>query len=100
MKPISVTLDLGLEAREMTQEQRILWKAASAREIREDCLVLRQFKDRYGVCVIPPEQAKAAEEFVASIGREVTGVSGSKRGDLIFEFIPALSLEEIEALTE
>ena len=73
-----------------------LWKKASVREIEEGQLVLHQYKDKHGVCIIPPEQDAAATRLIELIGRKVTGVAGSKRGFLRYEFAPPLTEDEYD----
>lgn len=74
------------------------WRDASVQEVLSDRLVLTQHKGRHGVCIIPEKQDTAARAIVAHLGREVTQVTGSKRGDLRYSFAPPLTEEEVEAL--
>lgn len=64
-------------------------------EITSTQLVLEQHKDKKCVCIIPQKQDEAARKIIKHLGREVTGIEGSKRGTLRYTFSPPLSVEEL-----
>ena len=80
----------------MTKIPASLLKQASVLEITENDVRMRQFKDRWGVCVVSHEQHDAAEKIIAVMGRKLVAVIGSKRDDLRYTFDPALTEEEYE----
>ena len=71
-------------------------RTAGVRQILESALVMKQHKDEDGVCIIPVRQNTAAEEILAHLGRTLTDIEGSKRGDLRCNFEPPLSEEEMD----
>lgn len=73
-----------------------LMQKASVLEVTADEIKMRQLLDPKGVCIIPAEQAEAAEKVVEMLGRKVIGVTGSKRGNLCYKFEPPLTEEEYE----
>ena len=77
------------------------WSDADVVELRYDCLVLVQHKNRQGVCIIPERQGVAACEIIRMIGRgEPTTVSGSKRGSLVYSFSPPLTEDEYSEIED
>ena len=76
------------------------WNTASVEEVLASQLVLTQFKDRYGVCIIPRKQDAAARAIIEHLGREFVSIEGSKRGNLHYFFTPELTDEELAALTD
>jgi len=65
-------------------------------ECLEDTLVMKQKKNRSGVCIIPEKQDEAARNVLELMGRKLEGICGSKRGNLEYQFSPPLTQEELE----
>lgn len=67
-------------------------------ECLEDTLILKQEKDRSGVCIITEKQDEAARNIIEFMGRKLEEITGSKHGNLEYKFSPPLTEEEWEEL--
>lgn len=76
------------------------WRNASVQEIRSSTLILEQYKDHSGVCIIPKKQDTAARAILAHLGRSLVEITGTRKGDLQYSFAPPLTEEEVEALSD
>lgn len=73
---------------------------ALLQEVCRDHLILEQQKDRRGLCIIPKDQADAAESIVAAFGKKFSYYEGSKRDCLKCYFTPELTEDEIAEIED